>query len=103
MIQPDQIKKVVNLIVKHINPEKIILFGSYAYGKPNKGSDLDLLIIKEMNIPRYKRGREVRKYLRGLAIPMDLIVYTNHEIEKWQNVDEAFITQVIKKGKILYG
>ena len=56
-----------------------------------------------MNIPRYKRGREVRKYLRGLAIPMDLIVYTNHEIEKWQNVDEAFITQVIKKGKILYG
>ena len=102
MISQQQINEIVNRIVKNYLPEKIILFGSYAYGEPKENSDLDLLLVKDSNIPRYRRGREVRKYLRGLKVPIDLIVYTNEEIQKWSNVKTAFITNIIKKGKILY-
>ena len=99
----EQIKEIVHRIVENYKPEKIVLFGSYAYGHPSQCSDLDLLIIKESNLPRYKRAREIRKYLWEVTdIPMDIIVYTPKEIEDWKNVEEAFITTVIKKGKILY-
>ncbi len=102
MISQQQINEIINRIVKNYLPEKIILFGSYAYGEPKENSDLDLLLVKDSNIPRYRRGREVRKFLRGLKVPIDLIVYTNEEIQKWSNVKTAFITNIIKKGKILY-
>jgi len=98
------LEKIVNRIVDNYNPEKIILFGSYAYGHPDEESDLDLLIIKKSNLPRHKRAREVRKFLWGITdIPKDIIVYTQEEIDEWKNVEEAFITNVIKNGRVLYG
>lgn len=103
MISQEKIKEVINRIVKNVNPEKIILFGSYASGNPREDSDLDILIIKEMRMPRYKRSREVKKHLRGMKIPIDVIVYTKKEIKKWENTETAFINQAIKQGKILYG
>jgi len=103
MISQEKINEVIDRIVKNINPEKIILFGSYAQGNPSEDSDLDLLIVKEMRIPRYKRTREVKKHLRGLKIPIDVIVYTRKEIKEWEETKTAFISQAIKQGKILYG
>jgi len=98
-----QIKKIVTVIKKHYDPDKIILFGSYAYGSPTQNSDLDLLIIKDTNLPRYKRAREIRKWLWGMCyLPKDILVYTKQEIEDWKNVEQAFITQIVKNGKILY-
>jgi predicted nucleotidyltransferase len=99
----EQIEEIVNRIVEHYQPRKIILFGSYAYGVPAKDSDLDLLVVKDTDLPRYKRAREIRKYLWGISeIPKDIIVYTQKEIDEWKEVDEAFITSVVKNGKILY-
>ena len=103
MISQEKINEVIDRIVKNINPEKIILFGSYAQGNPSEDSDLDLLIVKEMRIPRYKRTREVKKHLRGLKIPIDVIVYTRKEIKEWEETKTAFISQTIKQGKVLYG
>jgi len=103
MISQEKINEVINRIVKNINPEKIILFGSYASGNPSEESDLDILIVKEMRMPRYKRSREVKKHLRGMKIPIDVIVYTKKEIKKWENTETAFINQAIKQGKLLYG
>lgn len=103
MISQGQIEEITRRIVVNYRPEKIILFGSYAIGNPTEDSDLDLLIVKEQTLPRYKRGREIRKYLRGLKVPVDLIVYTNEEIQNWKDVKTAFITRVIKEGKVLYG
>jgi len=103
MVTQEQIDEIKRRIVENIKPEKIILFGSYAEGNPKEESDLDLLIVKDSYIPRYKRGREVRKYLRGLKVSIDLIVYTKDEIQKWSNVKTAFITTVMEKGKVLYG
>ena len=103
MIMQKQIEEIIKRIVDNYKPEKIILFGSYAYGFPTKDSDLDLLVVKDSSLPRHKRAREIRKYLWGISeIPKDIIVYTQKEIEDWKEVEEAFVTKVVKKGKILY-
>lgn len=103
MVTQRQIKEIIKRIVNNYNPEKIILFGSYAYGHPTKDSDLDLLVVKRSNLPRYKRAREIRKYLWGITgIPKDILVYTQEEIDEWGKVKEAFITNIMKRGKILY-
>ncbi len=90
-------------IVSAVDPEKIILFGSHAYGKPKKGSDLDLLVVvKESSLPRYRRSVPIYKALAGILIPKDILVYTEKEIEEWSNVPLAFITTIIRKGKVIY-
>ncbi len=103
MITQDQINSVVEIIVKNVNPEKVILFGSYAYGEPHEDSDLDILVIKDTDDDRYRRTREIRRYLRGTKIPIDIVVYTKAEVEDWQDTKSAFITQLIEKGRVLYG
>lgn len=103
MITQKQIEEIIKRIIDNYNPEKIILFGSYAYGHPTEDSDLDLLVVKDSNLPRYKRAREIRRHLWGITdIPKDIIVYTQEEIDAWGKVEEAFITNVVKKGKVLY-
>jgi hypothetical protein len=52
---------------------------------------------------RVQRGREIRKYLRGTGIPIDLLVYTPQEVEEWRDTKGAFITQIIDQGRVLYG
>ena len=103
MINNQDINKIVSKIVTNINPDKIILFGSYAYGSPNEDSDLDLLVIKDMAVEKHKRGREIRKYLRGTKVPLDLLIYTNEEVEELKNDKNAFISQILEKGRVLHG
>jgi predicted nucleotidyltransferase len=104
MIQQNEIAQLSQKIIDLIHPEKIILFGSYAYGIPTRESDLDLLVIvKSSNEPRYKRAREIRKHLWGsTSFAKDILVYTESEIAEWRNVKEAFITSIIEQGKVLY-
>ncbi len=99
-----QIEEIIKRVVSNIKPEKIILFGSYAYGTPTEDSDLDLLVvIKSSEQPRYRRAREIRKHLWGVTdIPKDILVYTQKEIDEWKEVEEAFITSITKRGKVLY-
>ncbi|MEA3476431.1 MAG: nucleotidyltransferase domain-containing protein [Candidatus Cloacimonadota bacterium] len=102
MITEKQINEIVKRIVENYFPERIILFGSYAYGSPTKDSDLDLLIVKESNIPIHKRGREVRKYLRGLKVPMDIIIRTPAEFETYKDIIGTIIYPANKFGKVIY-
>ena len=104
MITQEQIEEIVERIASNHRPEKIILFGSYAYGIPDEDSDLDLLVVVESSSqPRYKRAREIRKHLWGIAeVPIDILVYTQREIDEWKEVEEAFITSIMKKGRVLY-
>lgn len=102
MISEEQIHEIVERIVVGVNPDKVILFGSYAYGEPDEDSDLDLLVVKETSIPRYKRGREVRKHLRGVKIPIDIVVYTEDEIREFHGVKTSFIAQITREGRVLY-
>jgi predicted nucleotidyltransferase len=61
----DDIREIVQQIVERFRPQKVILFGSYAQGKPTKDSDVDLLVIMETNEQRFTRRPE---FLRLLII-----------------------------------
>ncbi len=102
MIEIAKINDIANRIAKMFNPDKIILFGSYAGGTPNNDSDIDLLIIKDTDLPRHKRSIEIQKMLIGSMMPMDILVYTNNEFEKEKNEKYSFLNSAIKTSRILY-
>ena len=102
MIGKDKISEIINKIAFGYNPDKIILFGSYATGNPNDDSDLDLFIIKETDLPRPQRKVQVRKMLYGSMIPIDLIVYTAKEIDESKGNEYSFVYEVLNTGKTLY-
>jgi len=97
-----QIKEITKIIVKNFQPEKIILFGSYAYGIPTRESDLDLLIIKDSDLPARMQNRKIRKLLSGLKIPVDVIVKTTCEFEIYKDIIGTIVYPANKFGKILY-
>lgn len=103
MISRKKIDEIVKIIVVNVKPERVILFGSYAEDVPNEDSDLDILVVKNTSIPRHRRSREIRKYLRGVKVPIDLIVYTQEEIDDWKDEKHAFINKILEKGQELYG
>jgi predicted nucleotidyltransferase len=102
MIDSDKINEVVNRIAINFNPERIILFGSYANGIPDKGSDLDLLIIQETDLPMHKRGLDIRLSLIGTMIPIDVLVYTKKEFDEVKKKRFSFINSAIRNSKVIY-
>jgi len=101
-VDDNLLQDIMHRIVNAVPTEKIILFGSFAYGNPTKESDLDILVIMHSNLPRSKRSVPIYRALTGLLIPKDIVVYTPAEIEEWADVPQAFITTVVKKGRVIY-
>ncbi len=83
------------------NPQKIVLFGSYAYGKPNSNSDIDLLVVVNTNKSFHQRIQELRPLLPKDK-PIDLIVLTPEEYQKAKGIN-PLVTEIDTKGRILYG
>lgn len=96
-----KIKKTADLIAQKYKPEKIILFGSFARGKPSSDSDVDLFIIKKA-----KNTRELARKIDGSIFPrpfpIDLIVYKPSQVKKRKKMGDFFINDILKKGKVLY-
>ena len=102
MISQIKISNIVNKIAINYKPERILLFGSYAQGSANEDSDLDFIIIKQTDTPKHKRGREVRRFLIGSMVPIDLKIYTPQEFDTEKNIDYSFLNSAIKGAKVLY-
>jgi len=102
MIETSQINEIVNRIVVNYEPEKIILFGSYARGNYNEESDLDFILIKNTNSPKHKRGLEVRRLFYGLPLSIDFKIYTSSEFSKELSNQFSFLNSAIKESKVLY-
>jgi len=95
--------EVVERILKVVTPVKIILFGSYAYGKPIGDSDLDILVVvDELASTRRELRLKIREALREYLLPKDIVVATTRDVEEWKNVSNAFITSIIREGRVLY-
>jgi len=103
MISDEQIDRVVKRLVVGMHPEKILLFGSCAEGNTTRDSDIDLLVVKDSDEPPHERHKRAMRCLRGVGVPVDVLVYTSDEVERWKDVETAFVTQVIKKGQVIYG
>ncbi|MEK7562351.1 MAG: nucleotidyltransferase domain-containing protein, partial [Patescibacteria group bacterium] len=84
-------------------PEKIILFGSFAWGEPNENSDIDLLIVKKSNKPNIEMMKDVYRIIFRQGEAVDVLVYTPEQFERRKKIGDPFIAKIINKGKILYG
>ena len=98
----EQIIFATQRIVKAFNPERIILFGSYAYGKPTSDSDVELLIVMESDQRPVARAASVSKILRPRLIPMDIMVRTPDEIRHRLEIGDYFFQEILEKGRVLY-
>ena len=97
------IETIVDKIVKAYQPEKIILFGSWAWGNPDEDSDIDLLVVKRSPKTRIERERELQSILFSREVALDLLVYTPEELEKNINSDRnLFLEDIVRNGRVLY-
>jgi len=104
----EHVQSVIPLLVERIKekyqPEKIILFGSFAYGTPDMSSDIDLLIVKETDKPFHKRWAEVCRIVSDLRyrIPFSPFVMTPNEWQARFEMSDPFIQEISERGKVLY-
>ncbi len=101
-VTEELLQEAVRQILSVGSPEKIVLFGSWARGQARPDSDLDLLIIEEFDLPRYRRAGRYRMALLGLFPAKDIVVWTPSEVALWRDVPNAFITAILAEGRVLY-
>jgi predicted nucleotidyltransferase len=103
MIKKEVIEEVKNRLVKAYDPVAIYLFGSYAWGKPDEESDLDLLVVVEESDQKpHRRGDLGAEALWGLKIPKDLLVYTRDEFALRAGDSTTLCHKVKTEGKVLF-
>jgi len=96
------LRPAIQKIVQELNPEKIVLFGSYAYGMPNPHSDVDLLVIMKTKAPLKERSWAVSRLLLPRPFPVDILVKTPQEIKKGLDTGDFFLKEILTRGKVLY-
>jgi len=94
--------EIVRRIVDRLNPEKIILFGSYAYGQPHQDSDVDLFVIQETNQKYVDRCVAISELIIPRPFPLDIIVKTPQEVALALQKSDYFIKEIIERGRVLY-
>jgi len=96
------LQDIVQRIVGTGNPLKIVLFGSRARGDARPDSDIDLLVIEESTLPRYRRSPRYYRATRGAFPAREIVVWTPAEIRQWELVPNHFVTTALREGKVLY-
>lgn len=101
MIAMDRILSVSDHIAQGFQPERIILFGSYAYGTPGEDSDVDLLVILPFEVKPVRKALEILQKTNP-KIPLDLLVRTPEQVRERLDNQDWFMREIIEKGRILY-
>src|ERR1044071_740562 len=96
------LRPAIQTIVQKLNPEKIVLFGSYAYGMPNPHSDVDLLVIMKTRASPKERSWAVSRLLLPRPFPVDILVKTPREVKQGLETGDFFLREVLTRGKVLY-
>jgi len=97
-------KEVIARLVNEFHPETIYLFGSHAWGKPEAESDMDLLVILKTSRQKpIQRAVRAQRSLRGVKAPIDVLVKTRREFERYAAVKASLEAQIAREGKLLYG
>ncbi len=101
-VTEELLAEVVRRILAVGEPSRIVLFGSRAAGGARPDSDLDILLIENSSLPRYKRAAPYRRALKGVFPAKDIVVWTPDEASEWSQVPNAFITTALNTGRVLY-
>ena len=107
LLAPEQFDATLNEIVTRLrealSPLTIYLFGSYAYGTPNRHSDIDILVVVDSSkLSPYLRDASAYRALRGIPVSIDVQVYTRSEFENRAALPVSFERTVKRKGKLVY-
>ncbi len=97
-----EIRAYARRIVEKFNPEKIILFGSYGYGKPSEDSDVDLLVVMKTRRRELKMIVEVRRACAPAPFPLDLLVRRPEVLARRIKEGDWFLEEIVERGKVLY-
>jgi predicted nucleotidyltransferase len=96
-----EIQRFARRVAEEFQPRKIILFGSYAYGKPTEASDVDLLVIMPHEGDCIRQAVEIEMRVRA-SFPLDLLVRTPQKIRERLSLGDWFMRDVMEKGRVLY-
>lgn len=96
-----QIQEFSRVIARQFQPEKIILFGSYAYGEPTSDSDVDLLVVMPFDGRSVHKEIEIRQAIRA-PFALDLLVRSSQQIQQRLDMGDFFIRDIVEKGRVIY-
>ena len=101
MVDRAQIREFSKAVARKFRPQKIVLFGSYAYGTPTEDSDVDLLVVMPFDRRKGRKSLEIRRTIPA-GFPMDLIVRTPEFIAQRLAWGDSFTQEIFARGKVLY-
>lgn len=105
-ITQDIIQEIAARIAKEASPRRIVLFGSCARGEIGRDSDVDLLIVEDEPFgpdrSHFHETNRIRGLLRDFRVPIDILVFSLDEIEKWKDTTNHIIRFALREGKTLY-
>jgi len=101
MIEREKIEQFSQAIAQEFKPDKIILFGSYAYGNPQDDSDVDLLVILPYKGSSFRKTWEILNKIQP-KFAIDLLVRTPVEVEQRLGWNDFFLREIMEKGKVIY-
>ena len=96
MIEMNEIYAMARRIGEQFHPERVILFGSYAWGTPTSDSDVDLLIVLPFQGKNWQMATEIRRHARA-TFPMDLLVRTPEQLRQRLVMGDTFLQQCAEK------
>jgi len=96
------LSEMVEKIRQAGSPEKIVLFGSRARGDADSDSDIDLLVVEKSGLPGYRRAARYRRAVATMFAAKDIVVWSPDEIEEWKSMPNAFITSILREGRVFY-
>jgi predicted nucleotidyltransferase len=97
-----KLREIIRRVVKVARPEKIILFGSAARGEMGPNSDVDLLVVKPGKFHQGHLTGEIYMNLHGLGLPVDIILVTPEQVEKYAETHFLVIAPALREGKEVY-
>jgi uncharacterized protein len=95
------IDEVVRQIALRFNPQKIVLFGSYAYGAPRAESDVDLLVVMETELSGVQQAIKILHSIH-YEFGIDLLVFTPQRLAERIDLGDPFVIEILQRGKVVY-
>lgn len=106
LLTDELIQKMTDIIVHAVNPQQVILFGSYTRDTMRQDSDLDFLIVEDQPFrPEWSRWQQMAHLWRLLAhfpIAKDILIYSRDEVEHWRHTKNHVIARALREGRLLY-
>jgi predicted nucleotidyltransferase len=101
MVNRREIEKLAEAIAREFQPQRIILFGSYAYGKPRPDSDVDLLVIKPLQTHSAREALQILDRVKP-RFGVDLVVRSPEDVRNRLAWHDAFLEEITREGTVLY-